>query len=175
MLLGAGAKARVVLLREVADLRAVADDAATAQVGEGPDPYVVTDLGLLDHARPHSAALAYFGVDQLAAGFDARIAADACRATQDDVRLDGHVRRDLDRSLDRHGSRIVQRDPGLHQPLQDRVLEVDLDLGQVGPIVDASELGFSVRLVGLVGCDSRLAVGGGQHDQLGEVQLAGGR
>ena len=89
-------------------------------------------------------------------------------AAQDDVRLDGHVFRQLDRGVDAHAARVDHRHPGHHVGLVDGHPELELGLGQLRPVVDAVEGAVVLDHER----DDRPAILARQLDQRRQVELA---
>ena len=68
----------------------------------------------------------------------------------------------------------MERHAIFHVALHDRVLEHQLDLGEIGAVVDAGKLALPIGVVGLIDCNDASAIADGDLDQLGQVQLARG-
>ena len=92
-------------------------------------------------------------------------------AAQHDAGLDGHVLGDPDAGVDERAGRIDDGHPGAHVPLVDAQPQLQLGIGQLGPVVDAEERAVVVDLEGRHGP----VVGTREGDQLGQVELAGDR
>ncbi len=60
-----------------------------------------------------------------------------------------------------------------HVALQDVVLEHELQLDEIGAVVDAGQLGRPVGIPRLGHEDGRMALGGRNLDKTGQIQLAG--
>ena len=108
-------------------------------------------------------------IDDLAPGADDGPLPDRRPAAQDDVRLDGDVRRERHVPVEVDRGRVAHRDPVAHVLLVAADPQAPLGGGELRAVVDAIE--STVVLEGDRGDES--AVLAGEADELGQVQLAG--
>ncbi len=167
-----GLEPAVLHLGVVAELGAPADRAARPEMGERPDPDLVLHLGRLERRWPRSVQSRPMVVSMswLPAPIE-RPGADPRPAPEDDVRLEDDVRREDHLGVDVGRRRVVHRHAGQEMAAVDPLPEAVRGVGQLGPVVDPGER----AVVADLDAPDRPAVGPGERDELGQVQLTGHR
>ncbi len=166
--LRAVADRRVLRLDETADLPPRAERRPGPQVGVGADGGVGPDDGEVGLGPADLGPVPHLAVGEGDLGADDGALADARRAEELAAREDGRVAADRHVRVDPGRGRVDDRHAVTHPPLADPPVELGAEPGELDPVVDA----LGLPQVGeQVGADP--ATGGvGDGDDVGEVALA---